>query len=294
MDTDLQLDLPQLILEPDRVRAAGLNLTSGDVALAVSMLTGGIDIAKYNDYPGDGERYDIRVKAKDGEFQQQADLAKIYLRNRQGQLVRLDQVARFREALGPAVIGALRPAVFGHLLRHADRFRSARRSRKCARRPRTCRSATAWCSSARPSSSKRPPPRPQFTFAARARAALHGARQPVQQLPAAVLRHARGAARHRRRHRRRYGSRGSTLNIYSGIGLVLLIGLVAKNSILLVDLTNQRRDQGMSVDDALRDACPIAHATGGDDLADHYPRAHCRRPSAWAPAPRPTSRSRSR
>jgi len=37
---------------------------------------------------------------------------------------------------------------------------------------------------------------------------------------------------------------------------VLLIGLVAKNSILLVDLTNQRRDQGMSVDDALRDACP--------------------------------------
>ena len=49
---------------------------------------------------------------------------------------------------------------------------------------------------------------------------------------------------------------GSTLNIYSGIGLVLLIGLVAKNSILLVDLTNQRREQGMSVDDALRDACP--------------------------------------
>src|SRR5688500_1238794 len=50
---------------------------------------------------------------------------------------------------------------------------------------------------------------------------------------------------------------GSTLNIYSGIGLVLLIGLVAKNSILLVDLTNQRRSQGMGVDEALREACPI-------------------------------------
>ena len=50
---------------------------------------------------------------------------------------------------------------------------------------------------------------------------------------------------------------GYTLNIYSGIGLVLLIGLVAKNSILLVDLTNQRREQGMNVNDALRDACPI-------------------------------------
>src|SRR5688500_20050678 len=50
---------------------------------------------------------------------------------------------------------------------------------------------------------------------------------------------------------------GSTLNIYSGIGLVLLIGLVAKNSILLVDLTKQRREQGMGVDEALRDACPL-------------------------------------
>jgi HAE1 family hydrophobic/amphiphilic exporter-1 len=48
-----------------------------------------------------------------------------------------------------------------------------------------------------------------------------------------------------------------TLNIYSMIGLVLLIGLVAKNSILLVDLTNQRRQQGLGVDAALRDACPV-------------------------------------
>ena len=50
---------------------------------------------------------------------------------------------------------------------------------------------------------------------------------------------------------------GQTLNIYSMIGLILLIGLVAKNSILLVDLTNQRRAQGMGVDEALRDACPV-------------------------------------
>jgi len=48
-----------------------------------------------------------------------------------------------------------------------------------------------------------------------------------------------------------------TLNIYSMIGLVLLIGLVAKNSILLVDLTNQRRADGAGIDAALKDACPI-------------------------------------
>ena len=50
---------------------------------------------------------------------------------------------------------------------------------------------------------------------------------------------------------------GNTLNIFSMIGLVLLIGLVAKNSILLVDLTNQLRDKGANIDDALREACPV-------------------------------------
>lgn len=50
---------------------------------------------------------------------------------------------------------------------------------------------------------------------------------------------------------------GDSLNIYSMIGLVLLIGLVAKNSILLVDLTNQLRERGAGIDAALREACPI-------------------------------------
>ena len=50
---------------------------------------------------------------------------------------------------------------------------------------------------------------------------------------------------------------GDTLNIYSMIGLVLLIGLVAKNSILLVDLTNQLRAEGKGIGEALREACPV-------------------------------------
>jgi HAE1 family hydrophobic/amphiphilic exporter-1 len=50
---------------------------------------------------------------------------------------------------------------------------------------------------------------------------------------------------------------GNSLNIYSMIGLVLLVGLVAKNSILLVDLTNQMRSEGLGIDEALQAACPI-------------------------------------
>ena len=50
---------------------------------------------------------------------------------------------------------------------------------------------------------------------------------------------------------------GHTINVFSMIGLVLLVGLVAKNSILLIDLTNQLREQGRSIDAALTEACPI-------------------------------------
>jgi HAE1 family hydrophobic/amphiphilic exporter-1 len=50
---------------------------------------------------------------------------------------------------------------------------------------------------------------------------------------------------------------GNSLNIYSFIGLILLMGLVKKNSILLVEFTNQLRNEGMSVHEALTKACPI-------------------------------------
>ncbi|MBT8086944.1 MAG: efflux RND transporter permease subunit [Gammaproteobacteria bacterium] len=44
---------------------------------------------------------------------------------------------------------------------------------------------------------------------------------------------------------------GTSLNIYSQIGLVLLIGLMAKNSVLVVEFADQLRDQGQSVRDAI-------------------------------------------
>jgi HAE1 family hydrophobic/amphiphilic exporter-1 len=48
--------------------------------------------------------------------------------------------------------------------------------------------------------------------------------------------------------------RGEVLNIYAQVGLVMLIGLAAKNGILIVDLANQRMAEGMSAVEAARDA----------------------------------------
>ncbi|MCF8487474.1 MAG: efflux RND transporter permease subunit [Rhodobacteraceae bacterium] len=50
---------------------------------------------------------------------------------------------------------------------------------------------------------------------------------------------------------------GGSLNVYSQIGLVLLVGIMAKNGILIVEFANQLRDQGKSVRDAIYEASTI-------------------------------------
>ncbi len=47
---------------------------------------------------------------------------------------------------------------------------------------------------------------------------------------------------------------GGSLNIYSQIGLIMLVGLAAKNGILIVEFVNQRRDQGLAFDRAVIEA----------------------------------------
>ena len=50
---------------------------------------------------------------------------------------------------------------------------------------------------------------------------------------------------------------GSSLNIYSQIGLIILIGVAAKNGILIVEFANQLRDQGRSIHDAIIEASTL-------------------------------------
>ena len=50
---------------------------------------------------------------------------------------------------------------------------------------------------------------------------------------------------------------GGSLNVYSQIGLVLLVGIMAKNGILIVEFANQLRDEGAPVRRAIEEACAI-------------------------------------
>jgi len=256
IDLDLQLDLPQLRLEVDRVRAADVGLSSADVAYAVNMLAGGVDIAKYNDDPGDGDRYDIRVKAADGEITSADDLQRIFLRTPKGQMVRLDTVAKIEDVVGPAVINRFS-------LQYSANFYSN-----------PTMPLGAAVELVRAAAAELLPPGYSIELQARARefaktsgyvrvalmlalalvyivlaSQFNSFLQPLIVMTAQPLAVAGGLFA--------LWITGTTLNMISMIGLILLMGLVAKNSILLVDLTNQLREQGRGVEDALSEACPV-------------------------------------
>ncbi len=51
---------------------------------------------------------------------------------------------------------------------------------------------------------------------------------------------------------------GQTLNVYSQIGMILLIGIMTKNGILIVEFTNQLRERGYALYDAVVEAAKCA------------------------------------
>ncbi len=256
IDLDMQLDLPELVLTADRMRAASLGLSARDVAQAVNMLTGGIDVAKYNDDPGDGERYDIRLKAGDAAFGQPADLSRIFLRSQDRSMLRLDTVAAFKPVLGAAVIGRfdMQYAANFYATPTLPLGDSVEKVKQAAAQLLPPGYAVKFVGQAEEFG--KTVQNMIFVFVL-ALALLYmvlasqfnSFLQPVIIMLAQPLAIIGGVLA--------LWLFGHSLNIYSMIGLVLLIGLVAKNSILLVDLTNQYRAQGADIDRALLEACPI-------------------------------------
>jgi HAE1 family hydrophobic/amphiphilic exporter-1 len=256
LDLELQLDLPQLETKVDRALVRSLGLTTADVALAINVLAGGLDIARFNDDPGDGERYDIRLKAGAGQLDFSDDIAKIYLRSSTGEMVSLANLVDLQPSLGAAVISR-------YDLQYAANFYSTP-TVSLGEAVDMVMAATEGMlplgyevkMSGRAEEFGKTVYYMVFAFVVAIilvymvlASQFNSFIQPFIIMVAQPLAIIGGVVA--------LWLTGHTLNIFSMIGLVLLMGLVAKNSILLVDLTNQRRADGKSIEQSLTEACPI-------------------------------------
>lgn len=255
IDGDLQISLPQVRPTLEREQLANLGISARDIAFTVNVLAGGFDVAKYNDEPGDGERYDVRLKAQQGDLRGPEDLKNIYLRSRSGEMVRLDSIAEFVENIGPSAIPR-------HNLKYAATYYADPNM--------PLSDATKILDEV---SNELLPPGYSIDLIGQASSfeetvanmiltfslalilvymvlasQFNSFTQPAIVMIAQPLAVVGGVYL--------LYFTGHTINMYSMIGFVLLVGLVAKNSILLVDLTNQYREQGMAIDEALLEACP--------------------------------------
>jgi HAE1 family hydrophobic/amphiphilic exporter-1 len=254
MRTDMRLQKPEVRVELDRDKAAGMGLDAAEIARAINVLIGSQEATIYKE---GGHRYDVRVRVEDTQRNQPADILALAARTESGDMVRLGNVVTLQEGTGINVINRrdrqraitilanLQGASLGDAVSIAEREAEEVL-------PDTYATAVAGASETF-----------QQTFAALLFALGLAAIITYMLLasqfeslvhPFTIMGAVPLAA---------IGSlglllvTGMSLNLYSFIGLILLIGLVVKNSILLVDYTNTLRARGRDRDTALREAGPV-------------------------------------
>ncbi|MCC5612599.1 efflux RND transporter permease subunit, partial [Nostoc sp. CHAB 5834] len=255
MRTNLGVPLPQLTAEMNTQEADRLGISAQAISTAVAALNGQVTLGKYTST--DGERYDMVLRSAKGLHPEAlATLGNLKIRTASGDLVPLDTVVKFsptgaatslqrvNQQFAVTFMGTpAQGAALGDAIAAIDRASAALPS-----------GYTVQYSGQAAEMAKVGGNLGMVFIAALILLYLvlasqfNSFAQPFVVMLAQPLAVIGGIGA--------LALTGQSLNIYSVIGLVLLVGLVAKNSILLVDRTNQLREQGADVHTALIHACP--------------------------------------
>jgi HAE1 family hydrophobic/amphiphilic exporter-1 len=255
VNSNFKLGMPELQIWPDRPEASRRGVSVSSIGNAVAATLGGVRAGRFSK---GGHRYDIRVRFKPKDRMKVSDVDKIWVRNNRGQVVALSQVVTTEEKR--TLLSITRE----------NRSRAIRLTANIA----PGKSQAQALDAVRKIGAEILPEGVKLAFSGAAEtfqeaflglflalvlgvvvaymilgAQFNSFVHPVlvlMALPFSVT----GAIF-------ALVAGGQSLNMYSMIGLVLLMGIVKKNSILLVDFTNERRRHGLSVQDALVDACPV-------------------------------------
>ncbi|MEO8195648.1 MAG: efflux RND transporter permease subunit [Thermoanaerobaculia bacterium] len=254
LDSDYQLGMPELAVLPDRARSADLGVSMDDIATSLNALVGGVRIGKYS---AGGRRYDVRLRLLADQRSRPEDLSHLRVRASTGELVPLSALVTTEEH--PALQAITRRdreraiTVFANVAPGSSQDKALAKVEELAKAtPVGVRVVLGGASVAfRDSMSS-------LLFAlvlgiivaymilaSQFNSFLH----PVTVLTILPLSIAGAAFA-------LWGT-GRSLNIFSMIGLLLLMGIVKKNSIILVDYANQLRERGRSAAAAILRAGPV-------------------------------------
>jgi HAE1 family hydrophobic/amphiphilic exporter-1 len=252
---ELKMDRPLLYFDIDRNRAQALGISTQQIGDTVRVLAGGADIAKYNALPGDGERYDVRLAAQRVKMRAARDLENVYLQGPEDELVPLGAVVSVKESLGPATVERLDLAFAAAFTSTPDIDLGQAVEEFVSLGDELLPPGYRVALAGQAEELGKSVDAVLFVFATGMilvymvlASQFNSFLQPALVMLAQPLAIVGGVVA--------LWLAGHTLNIYSMIGMVLLVGLVSKNSILLVDLINRYRNQGMDTHTAIREACP--------------------------------------
>jgi HAE1 family hydrophobic/amphiphilic exporter-1 len=250
VDTTLNAGKPELSVSLDRPKAADLGVQIADAAEALRLLVAGDQVTTFNE---GGEQYEVHLRAEEANRSSREAIADLPVPSSRLGVVTLDNIARFRPSDSPATISRMarqrQVTVTANMLPGTSQAAAQEQIAAAAgelgmgpeyradfagRSRELNRTATAFLSAIVLS----------FIFmylilAAQFESWLH----PVTillslplTLPFALL---------------SLIVFQQSLNIFSGLGLLVLFGVVKKNSILQIDHANQLRDAGMNTHDAV-------------------------------------------
>jgi hydrophobe/amphiphile efflux-1 (HAE1) family protein len=254
VDTDFKASVFEIQIFPDREKAKARGVSVQEIGSTINALIGGVVVGKYSK---DGHRFDIRLKMKDFSKEKIDDLKKINVRNTRGELVPLLDVVTVKELPGSQSITrkdrSRAISIFSGIAKNKSQADALEQAKIIAKR--NLPAGYSLVESGSSESFKQSFRSLIFALILGIIVAymILGAQfnsfiDPITVLMALPFSFS-GAF---------IGLyfMGQSLNIYSMIGLILLMGIVKKNSILIVDFTNQKKNEGLQTLDALKQACP--------------------------------------
>ena len=264
-DTDLRLNKPEIFMEVDRERAADAGVSVDQVARTVETMLGGRAVTRYK---RGADQYDVLVQTAGSGRTTPEDIDKLFVRGRNETMVPLSSLVKVREAVSPrelnhfnqrrsvSITANLAP---DYALGEALQFMDATAARLLE--PGYATELNGMSREFRASSGALGLVfvlALLFIFLVLS-AQFESFVDPFVILLAVPLSMVGALLA------LKYA--GGTLNVYSQIGLVTLVGLITKHGILIVEFSNQLRQQGRSTADAVVEAAalrlrPILMTTG--------------------------------